>query len=176
MNFKNAYTKSALVLVFSFIAITGAFAQFSVGFEYQLPMGTFGDSFNGGIGGTLRYDKGLNDNMTWGVSAGYISYGAKNVPSGGSASTSLIPIVGGIKYYFTELNKGFYGGADLGFVFASATASYSGASASVSETKFGFMPGIGYRTGPIDFAVRYNLVGDLNNVGLRLAYVFGGGN
>lgn len=174
MKQNNAYKKGLLVLVFSFFAVTGALAQFSLGFDLQLPMGTFGDAYNMGLGGTVRYDAAINDNLSWTASAGYISYGGKNLPSGYSSTISMIPIVGGIKYYFTESNAGFYGAADIGFFITSASYDIPGfGSGSTSETKFGLTPGVGYRFGQFDVSGRYNIVGDFNNVGFRIAYFFG---
>lgn len=157
--------KSVLVLVFSFLAATGAFAQFSLGAELGLPMGTpFSDAVNAGFGASVRYDGAINDNLAWGGYVGYQSYGTK---SGGYALTFL-PIQAGIKYYFTEMNAGFYGGLDLGMFIGS-----SNVPGSTSESKFGFTPAIGYRVSSFDLGLRYNLVTDANNLSFRVAYVFG---
>lgn len=163
----NAYKKSLMVLAFSFFVVTGAFAQFSVGFEYALPMGSpFSDGVNGGIGGSIRYDGAINDNLAWGGYFGYQSYSLKAA----NYNVTLMPIQAGIKYYFTEMNAGFYGGLDLGIFIGGSN--FPGA---VSESKFGFTPAIGYRLSSFDIGVRYNLVTDANNLAFRLAYVFGGG-
>lgn len=170
----NAYKKSLMVLAFSFLAVTGAFAQFSVGAELALPMGTpFSDGFNMGFGGSVNYQGAINDNLSWVGYAGYQTYGAKNLPSGYSASFSMIPIQAGVRYYFTESGAGFYGEFDLGMFFASASASGGGISASSSDSKFGFTPAIGYRVSSFDIGARYNLISDANNLAFRIAYVFG---
>ncbi|MBL7849653.1 MAG: hypothetical protein JNN04_02040 [Cyclobacteriaceae bacterium] len=175
MKQNNTYKKSLLVLAFSFFAVTGAFAQFSVGAELALPMGTpFSDGFNMGFGASANYQKPINDNLSWTAYAGFQSYGGKNLPSGVSATFTMIPIMGGVKYYFTESGNGFYGEFDLGIFFASSSVSGGGFSGSASDSKFGFTPALGYRLNAFDLGVRYNLISDANNLAFRVAYVFGG--
>lgn len=78
----------------------------------------------------------------------------------------MVPITGGVKYYFTESNAGFYGAADLGIWFAASSGS--------SGSEFGFSPGVGYRVNSFDIAMKYNAVGNVSNLGFRFAYVLGG--
>lgn len=171
----NAYKKSLMVLAFSFFAVTGAFAQFSIGAELALPMGTpFSDGVNMGFGGSANYQGAINDNLSWVGYVGYQTYSFKNLPSGYSGSFNMIPIMAGVKYYFTESGAGFYGEVDLGMFIGSASLSGPGAVAPASESKFGFTPAIGYRVGSFDIGARYNLISDANNLAFRLAYVFGG--
>lgn len=154
---------------------SGAFAQFSAGLELGLPLGDFGDLAKMGFGASVRYDKEIQDKLSWTATGGFLSYSNKD--QGGtsiSGSTTMIPIMGGVKYYFNESNNGLYAGADLGLVFASFSADIPGfGSYSTSETKFGFAPGVGYRVSSFDFSARFNLVSDLNSLGFRAAYVFG---
>ena len=144
-------------------------AQFSAGAELGLPMGTpFSDGWGIGFGGFAKYQKELGDKMNWTASGGFQSFSGKTTAGSTTSSPSitLIPITGGIQYFFSELNNGFYGSADAGLVFASGGAGSS-------ETKFGVVPGLGYRTGKLDFNVRYSLVSDVNSLGLRVGYIFG---
>ncbi len=165
--------KSIITLVFAFFAICSVFAQgrFSVGPELALPMGNFGDAFGLGIGGSARYEGTINDNLNWMATAGYISYAEKN---SSGVTASMIPIQGGIKYYFTESFNGFYASGDLGFSIVGAKASFLGQSLSTSETKFSLAPGIGYHLGSIDISARYQIISDASYLGFRVAYVFGG--
>ena len=170
----NAYKKGLAVLAFSLCAVTGAFAQFSLGAELAIPMGTpFSDGFNMGFGGSVAYQAPINDNLSWTGYIGYQTYGAKNLPTGYSATFSMIPVQAGVKYYFTESGNGFYGELDLGMFFASADVSGGGFSGSTSESKFGFTPALGYRVSSFDLGLRYNLISDANNLAFRIAYVFG---
>ncbi len=167
----NAYKKSLMVAAFSFFAVTGALAQFSIGAELAMPMSTpFSDFAGIGIGGSAAYDGAINDNLSWSGRVGYITFAGK---SGNTYSTNIIPITAGIKYYFTESNAGFYGAGDLGMFMGSSSAP-----GSTSESKFGFAFGAGYRLTSIDISLKYNIISyagfDANNLGLRIAYVFGG--
>jgi hypothetical protein len=169
---KNTLRSMLLVLTF-IVAASGAMAQISAGLELGLPLGDFGDGSNLGFGASARYDGAIKEKLAWTATIGYLSYGLKS-SSGASGHTSMIPIMGGIKYYFSEDNSGFYGGADIGFVPITVSVDVPGfGSASASETRFGFSPGLGYRLGQLDFAVRYNLISDFNTIGIRAAFVFG---
>ncbi len=170
---KISLKNSALALVVTLLAATSGFSQFSAGLEIGLPIGSFSDGSNVGFGGSVRYDGAIQDKLNWTATGGFLSFGVKDLGYGSSGSTTMIPIMGGVKYYFTETNKGLYAGADLGLVFASLSVSTGFGNFSTSETKFGFTPGIGYRMGQFDFAARFNLVSDLNYMGIRAAYVFG---
>ena len=167
MKQNNTYKKSLLVLAFSFFAVTGAFAQFSIGLDLGLPMGTFGDAHGIGFGGMVRYDGAINDNLSWSAGAGYVTFSGKDYDYGfGTVSTpsfGMVPITGGVKYYFTESNAGFYGAADIGIWFAASSGS--------SGSEFGFSPGVGYRLEKFDIAMKYNAVGNVSNLGFRFAYV-----
>ena len=170
MKQNNAYKRSLLVLAFSFFAVTGALAQFSLGAELALPMSTpFSDVYGIGFGASAHYDGSINDNLSWVGGIGYNSYSGKN---GNTYTFSIIPITAGIKYYFTESNAGFYGSGDLGLFIGS-----SNVPGSTSESKIGFGFGAGYRLEKIDISLKYNIISytgvDANNLGLRVAYVFG---
>lgn len=108
------------VVMFAFAALVmftagSAFAQkgeFSGGLELGLPMGNFGDAANIGIGASARYEAPIQDKLNWTGNLGYLHFGSKGSGSGVSASYGMIPIQGGIKYYFDKSNSGFYAGAN----------------------------------------------------------------
>jgi hypothetical protein len=160
-----------VILSLAVICIAGAsaFAQgrFSVGAEVALPQGDWSDFVGVGIGGSVRYESAINDNLSWMGTAGYISFAEKD-DSG--LKFSMIPVQAGLKYYFNESFNGFYGAAELGITFAKAE--FAGVSASDSE--FGFAPSVGYHLGNIDISARYQIISDANYLGFRVAYVFGG--
>ena len=172
---------SKLVFTFLFVlAVAPAFSQFSGGVDLGLPTGSLSDVSSIGFGVSLRYEKEIQDKLNWTASVGFASFSGKSYNfsgySGNYPSITVVPIVGGVKYYFQEANAGFYGGLDLGFFIGSVSVVYpfSGKSVSSSETKFGIAPGIGYRMDKWDFSFRYNSASDLSYAGLRAAYVFGG--
>ena len=153
--------------------ITYSQGRFSVGPELSLPIGSFSDGANVGFGGSLRYETPIDANLTWMVTAGYLSYSFKNIPSGFTSSSSIIPVMGGVKYYFTENFNGFYASGALGLSFLKASFTGPSVSVSSSETKFTFAPGIGYHIANIDFSGSFQLVSDANSLNIRVAYVFG---
>ena len=159
------------------------YAQFSIGGELGLPMGNFSDIAGPGFGGSLRYEANISDKLNWTGSVGYLSFGGKTFTSGNVSipfgSSSIVPLVGGIKYYFSEANNGFYGSADLGLNFISYYVyTYNSGngggynSSTASTTRIGFAPGIGYRTGNWDFSGKFNIISDLNYFGVRVGYLF----
>lgn len=159
---------------------TKAQGRFSGGLELGLPVGSFGDIANIGIGASGRYEAPIQDKLNWTGTVGFLSFGGKSVSGFSYGSSTIIPIQGGIKYYLQESFNGFYVGGELGFSIASFSTpsvvvfgqTISGGS--VSSTKFSFAPGAGYHVGNLDFSARFQIVSDLNYFNIRAAYVFGG--
>lgn len=159
------------MVVFVFTAIT--FAQKSmyigIGGNVALPMSKFSDYANTGFGATARGEMPLATSMTGMVTVGYLTWGGKTVGSelsGGysySYSYSCIPIMAGLKYYFTP--GGFYGFVDLGLNMFSikvetktASPYYPSGSSTASETKFGAGFGVGYEL-PLSKTMKLDLSG-----------------
>ncbi|MBI1767479.1 MAG: hypothetical protein HY015_10185 [Bacteroidetes bacterium] len=161
---------SKLVFTVLFVlAVAPAFSQFSAGLDLAIPNGSWSDFWGTGFGASVRYEAPIQEKLNWTASAGFISFSGKSYNFGGfgsitAPSETIIPVTGGVKYYFQKSNGGFYGAADLGFFIANNSAG----------TKFGFSPGVGYRLEKFDFAFRFNAVSDLNYLGLRAAYIFPG--
>ena len=169
--------KKLILLTFLMMAgLTATFAQgkFSGGLELGFPTGTAADFVGVGFGLSGRYEATIQDKLNWIATAGFVTYSGKDFTyvnpftgqnqtiSGGSST--LIPLQGGVKYYFQETDNGFYGSGELGLFIGTGTG---------SSSRFGFSPGIGYRTGHLDFSGRYNVVADFNTFGIRAAYIFG---
>ena len=175
------------VIALFIIASSGAFAKgggnnrLSIGLEVGLPMGDFGDAVNTGFGGSARYEMPMGDNLGLTGTVGYLSFGAKDVPAGISVSWSMIPIMVGAKYYFTEQQNEFYGAFALGITMSTvkATGSVMGIdiSSSASESDLTFGPGVGYHLDNLDFGLNYNIISTEGSsssyLGLRVAYVLG---
>ncbi len=170
-----------VMIAITFTNVNKANAQFSGGVDLGIPNGAWSDYSGLGIGLSGRYEAPIQDKLNWTASLGFLSFAGKSFttivgfnPNNGqpiygtvsASSGTMVPLTGGIKYYFQESNSGFYGGADLGIFFLS--------SGGVSSSKFGFSPGIGYRMEKFDFTFRFNAVSDANFLGLRAAYIFGG--
>ena len=87
--------------------------RFSIGAELGIPMGDFGDVSGIGIGGTIRYEAPVSDNLGITGTAGYISFSGKDFTIAGytvtGESSYLIPVQVGAKYYFDRQQEGLYG-------------------------------------------------------------------
>ena len=165
--------KKLVLSIFAVCAISVAsFAQgrFSAGLELGFPMGDFADLSGMGIGISGRYEAGINENLNWMGTIGYLSFAEKDDIG---AKVSIIPIQAGLKYYFTESFNGFYAGAELGFNMVKVEIDNDFFEGSESETEFGFAPTIGYHLGNLDFGARYQIINDADFFGIRAAYVFG---
>lgn len=103
-----------------------------------VPVGDFGDAYGLGIGGMLRSELRLGQNLRLGVRAGYIHHTEKNGFTGRN-----IPIWLGPKYYLGErvflsgeLGVNFLGGTDVDM-----------------EAKIGGVAGAGFEFGPLEARV-----------------------
>jgi hypothetical protein len=162
--------KVILSVFFVAVAFSAAFSQgnFSAGLELALPLGTFSDAVGIGFGATARYEAPIQDKLSWMGTTGFVSFTGKTItiPGFGSIKSdggTLIPIQGGVKYYFQEASNGFYASGELGVFIFTGTG---------SETKFGFSPGVGYRLEKFDFSGRFQIISNANYLGARVAYVF----
>jgi hypothetical protein len=177
-------SRKSVILVIAlvgFMTSSNLFAQFSGGLELGLPMGNFSDIANVGFGISGKYEAQIKDKLSWTAGLGYLSFGGKSFLGGSFGSTSIVPLAGGIKYYFNEANNGLYAAGDLSINFISYSVAFPNQGnglgvtfGTASGSKFGFSPGIGYRSGNWDFTGKFNLVGDFSYLGLRAAYIFGG--
>jgi hypothetical protein len=202
-NLLKAFALAAVMLV-----STNMFAQdgrFSVGAELAMPGGDYGDNAGTGFGASLRYEMPMGDNLGLTGTVGYLMYGKKSVETYGykyEYSSSVIPIMLGAKYYFTEQQNGFYGAFQIGLSMLSNKSEYSydllGVHYSGSDTQsssaFTWAPGVGYHLDNLDFGLNYygfSYTQDYTTtvlgvayttevtyagswIGIRAAYVFGG--
>lgn len=160
----------------SFAQTTKDGGKFSIGLEAGLPVGDAHNYSNYVIGGSLKYEYPVANNLFITASAGYSSLHIKsfdysyNDPGfsfqlhsdGGSAG--IIPVKVGAKYYF---DGHFFGEGQLGAAFVTGEG---------SGTAFVYSPGVGYTfTGGFEAGVRYEAWSNNGTIGqaaLRLAYRF----
>jgi hypothetical protein len=140
----------------------------SVGPDILLPMGTFGDAYSIGFGGSVRFQYDFTPMIGAGLESGYFTWSAKSVPAGISAPTFHgIPIRVFGKYYFMPAGgTRFYGMLELGFFIASVTvpsqtiAGITVGGGSASETDFNYAPVVGVELPAgkmkVDISVRYD--------------------
>ncbi len=123
------------------------------------PTGDFGDLYDTGFGlkGTFEYpiSPGLGITGT----TGYLHWSTSETFFGESLdiTTTSIPLLGGVRYYFGAGDLLPYVNAELGLHILSVKAELFGESESESETEFGF--GVG---GGLLFAIGPNLFLDAN--------------
>jgi opacity protein-like surface antigen len=148
-------------------------AQVSVGLTggLGLPMGdmaskdkmNIGNGFGGGI--TARY--WLNEKMAVGLNASYFSFTPNDIPSGVTASMSVLPISAGFDYYFMEEGIKPFVGLELGMVNNSIKFSQtvSGVTAESTASKTGLLvaPVVGIAYG----------VTDAIDISLNAKYIYG---
>lgn len=164
---------TCLILVAS---ASSSFAQgrFSVGGNLGLPMGSFSDYYSFGIGVSGAYEGNISDKLNWTATVGVLSFSGKTIGTFSVPSGTLIPILGGVKYYVNEMFNGFYVSGQLGFT--NSSTNYGGVT--YSSTDFSFAPGVGYHLTNIDISAAYNVIsesgGSTDYLGARVAYVFGG--
>lgn len=164
-----------LFLAFVVIVITtsvNAQTSFSIGLEGAAPMGIFNDlGYKFGIGGSAQLDYKVASEMALTLNAGYITFNNKS--SSPSYRFNVIPVMGGVKYWFSPK---LYGSAQLGAAFNSVKVNNT--SGTSTSTGFAYSPGIGFNiTNSLDLLLKY--LGNSSNgstfstVGARLAYNFG---
>jgi hypothetical protein len=175
----------ALVVMMSVNASAQGKMAVSVGPDVMLPMGTFGDAYGVGFGGTAEFDYSLMPMFSLTGKAGYLTWSAKDLPSGVSASYGGVPFLVGGKYFFMPAGKvRAYGHFELGLMFGSVSSSgtiaglgsYSG---SAGTTDFTIAPAVGVEIpagvkGAVDVSARYFMIltsgSSSGSLGIRAAY------
>jgi len=186
---------TALIL-FSFISLQAQRNPMSVGVNaaVSIPMGDFNDvaTMGFGLNGTFLY--GVSEVFEVGGSVGFISWDGDKVEIESTSveateSSTTIPILAGIRYYFPQRNLKPYATAELGMhVFtSSATETIVGGAAPVTtkgETNvyFGYSLGGGavYEVSKgfnVDGNLKYNIIsGDpdsFSHLTLQVGVLFG---
>lgn len=132
-----------------------------------MPTGDWGNAAGFGFGALVRFEMPVLPKLVVTARAGYIQHLSKGGGdmAGGDSSTSEIPILGGVRYLFSQqATSAWYGAAELGFVNYRVSLDAGGMSQSSSSTNLGMSLGGGYRTGKLDLRGGL-LLPDLGNVG-----------
>ncbi len=163
---------AAILLVAGISSTTNAQIGVGANAGIAMPMGTFGDAYDMGFGGSAYGQYSLSETMTLGLNIGYYSFGGK-VSS--DYSWSYVPVVADFKYILSTENFKPYLGFGLGFYNATSKVSILGISVSASESKFGFAPMAGFWMGE-DFkwgaSLSYNAVSDASYLGINVGVVY----
>jgi len=184
-----------LAMLVSVTSFSNAQSKMSVGVgaDLLLPMGTFGDAYSIGFGGSGRFQYDFTPMLAGGVNVGYYTFTAKDV-----AGISVKPKFSGLpitvygKYYFMpEAAKArVYGMAELGLFFWSSKVTlpsytilgqtFGGGEESTTGSDFNLVPQVGveFPIGKVtlDVAAQFDIIFTSNNstsmVGLRAGVVF----
>ena len=135
--------------------------QISIGPEVDLPVGTFGDAYKVGFGGTIKGLYGIGSAGQITFTTGYVGFKGK---SGLYANQkfNIIPLLAGYRQNFKTL----YVEPLLGL--ANYKTKVTGFSE--SETRFTYGVGVGY-SGVVDLGLRFQAHEGASLVALRAAYV-----
>lgn len=140
--------------------------KFSIGVDAGLPVGDAHKISNFAIGGSLKYDHPIADQLFLTGSAGYTRFLYKREIKDffGKSGAGFIPVKAGIKYYFDDA---FFAEGQLGAVFGTESG---------AGTAFAYSPGVGYSfAGGLEAGVRYEAWsknGTTSQVALRVAFRF----
>jgi len=138
----------------------------------DMPTGDWSDGTGIGIGALARFEMPLAPKLALTARAGYIQHLGKDVDTGfgsGSSSAAEIPLLGGVRYAFSQQpTSAIYGAAELGLVVFRVSVDIDGMSQSNSDTNLGMSLGGGYRTGKLDLrgALLFPDLGHAGNLGL----------
>ena len=157
----------AIIIVvtgFTVNAQTGKNLTFSLGGELAAVTGNINVAYSIAAGATAQADIAIDKDAAITLNAGLIQFVGKKINNSfKNVSVPVIPLLVGVKYYFTPV---IYGGAQLGTsVFT--TGPFKG-------SKFTYIPGIGFKVDKnIDLLVKYTGLSDAGGIfGARVAYVF----
>lgn len=151
------------------------FHTISAGAEVALPIGDFGEIYSIGFGATGKAFYGITDQGDITGTLGYIHFGMKNKSEFMSGSMGMVPIMFGYHHDF----GGLYGEPQIGLMVVKSKVEMgdmgfgvSGLSGSASSTKVSFGLGGGYMFGDWDLGARFQIVDNLNFLGIRIGYNF----
>ena len=160
------------IMMFTFVGMLSfsAFSQkgttFSAGVDLAMPTGNLKTLSSFGFGASAKAHFGLNENSAITGSVGYLNFTGASVGGFTFPTTSAIPIKVGYRYSFSG---GLYVEPQLGYSIWSNGSSISGLT---------YAPNVGYTTGNLDFALRYEATsvtgGTFSFLGLNASYKFGG--
>ncbi len=136
---------------------------FSLGAELGAATGNLNTAYSLAAGASAQADIAIDKDAAITLNAGIIELIGKKINSSvKNRSIALIPLLVGVKYYFTPV---VYGSAQLG----TTVFTNSG-----GGSKFTYVPGLGFKVDKnIDLLVKYTGLSDAGGIfGARVAYVF----
>ena len=163
--------KKIIAIIFVTVSAFAANAQssrnvkFSLGGELGAPTGNLNTFYSFVAGATAQADIALDNVSAVTLNAGLVQLTGKKINNTNLKyrSVATIPLLVGVKYYFTPV---VYGSAQLGTTIFT-DGPYDG-------SKFTYVPGLGFKLDKnIDLLVKYTGLSDAGGIfGARVAYVF----
>ena len=156
---------ASLILVTSITVNAQKNVKFSLGGELGVPTGNLNTLYSFAVGASAQADIALDNVSAVTLNAGLVQMTGKKIKNTNLKyqSVATIPLLVGVKYYFTPV---VYGSAQLGTTIFT-DGPYDG-------SKFTYVPGIGFKLDKnIDLLVKYTGLSDAGGIfGTRVAYVF----
>ena len=155
---------AVLLGVLSTNAQSGRKPMLSLGGELGAATGNLNLYYGLTAGATLQADFAVDKDLAITLNAGLIDFVGKKINNNIKySSATVIPLLAGIKYYFTPV---VYGSAQLG--------SSTFTNGIFKGTKFTYAPGIGFKVDRnLDILLKYTGLSDAGgSFGARVAYVF----
>ena len=152
------------VIAVSANAQSGKNVKFSLGGELGAITGNLNATHSIAVGASAQADIAIDTDAAITLNAGIIELiGKKKNSTEKYRSIAAIPLLVGVKYYFTPV---VYGSAQLGTTIFTNSA--------FGDSKFTYVPGIGFKLDKnIDLLVKYTGLSDAGGIfGARVAYVF----
>ena len=172
----------AIVLLVSMNANAQGKMSVGAGVDIMIPVGSFGDSWGTGFGGTAEFDYAVRPNFSFTGKIGYLTWSAKNPPTGWTATYSGVPLLVGVKWYPRFIPQEwvrFYGHLELGIMAGSVSTSGPGGRSAIfiggSQTDFTIVPSVGIEipagpNGAVDVSARYFDISRKGSIGFRAGY------
>ncbi len=165
---KKIFLVFVLILSASFLKAQDAktkppFATLSLGPEFSLPGGLFGEVYSSGIGASAQANFALASNVAFTINTAYNNYFLTKTYGGGSEG--FVPLLGGFEIAFSPV---IYSSAQLGLTFYTQQPG----------SAFTYSPGIGFRISK-NFTALLKYIGKIKSainsgaIGVRVAYTFG---
>ncbi len=166
----------ALTSICSFgYAQKGLHKVVGVAAEVALPLGDFGNAYGVGLGATGKAFYGVTEKGAITGTLGYLRFGMKEDSNTMSGSMGMIPIMFGYRHDF----GGLYAEPQIGIMMLKSKVKFddmglglAGMSGTHSTSKVSLGLGGGYVFGDWDLAARFQLVDNLNFIGVRIGYNF----
>jgi hypothetical protein len=157
------------LLLFSIFCFGQKKGKGIIGVEYNLPQNADPVVHNG-YGFVVGYERQFSQHATWLINTGYSRFnvdGTQNYYN--SYLYSIVPVVGGIRYYTTGAFNGLYLEGDIGISSVYVNLPYS---ATHTEQRFTLAPALGYDLKFAEISFRANLTQGYPYLGFRLAGKF----